>query len=108
MNQTDHDTTAEPAPASRPPIPPVLYLPAEPGASESGARVEMRQLQDGRTALLAYTALDRLARCCGPHQPWVLYRTEMLDTLRLMNPFDVVVFDQPLPEEAWHRAGETG
>lgn len=103
MNSTiDHDTTAEPGPAPRPTIPPVLYLPARPGADENGAEIEMRQLEDGRVALLAYTALDRMARCCGPHQPWVLYQTDQLDTLRVMNPFDIVVFDQPLPEELWH------
>ncbi|WP_460525543.1 SAV_915 family protein [Flindersiella endophytica] len=27
---------------------------------------------DGRTALLVYSALDRLVTNCGEHQPWVV------------------------------------
>ena len=80
-------------------VPPVLYLPCQPGATADHAEVEMRLLQDGRTALLAYTALDRLADGCGPHQSWVLYKTEELGVLRQTSPYDIVILDQPLPEE---------
>lgn len=88
--------------SERPTVPPVLYLPCRPGASEGDAEIEMRQLDDGRVALLAYTALDRLAHCCGPHQPWVLYRTEELSALRQASPYDNVVMDQELPRDLWH------
>ena len=61
--------------SQRPVIPPVVYLPCRtPG--EWGAEVEMRRTKDGRVALLAYTALDRLADCMGPHQPWILCHTD--------------------------------
>lgn len=79
-------------------IPPVMYLPASPGDGADGepAEIEMRRLLDGRVALLAYTALDRLADCCGSEQPWVLYKTDQLDELNKVSPYDVIVIDQPL------------
>lgn len=82
-------------------IPPVMYLPASPGAGADGgpAEIEMRRLLDGRVALLAYTALDRLAECCGSEQPWVLYKTDQLDELNKVSPYDIIVIDQPLPDE---------
>lgn len=90
-------------------IPPVLYLPARPGATSDHAEIELRRLVDGRVALLAYTALDRLGDGCGPDQPWVLYRTSELGVLRVMSPYDVILLDQPLPESARHQpAAETG
>jgi len=83
-------------------VPPVLYLPCEAGADEEAARIQLRRLEDGRVALFAYTALDRLGRCCGPRQPWVLYKTETLDALAAEHPFDLVVFDHEVPEELWY------
>lgn len=40
-------------------IPPVLYLTCRPGATTERAEIEMRRLEDGRVALMAYSALDR-------------------------------------------------
>lgn len=90
----------------RPVVPPVLYLPTKPDPDPEVTKIEMRELEDGRVALMAYTALDRLARCCGPHQPWVLYRTDALGELRETSPYDVIALDQPIPEELWRREGE--
>ncbi|WP_240471043.1 SAV_915 family protein [Schaalia suimastitidis] len=81
-------------------IPPVVYLPSTGASTKYGAEVELRTTQDGRTALLAYTALDRLSRCCGPHQPWVLYPTDRLGELMEACPFDVIYFDMVIPPEA--------
>lgn len=86
----------------RPVVPPVLYLPCQAAPTTDRALVEMRQLDDGCVTLMAYTALDRLAYCCGPNQPWVLYRTEALDELKQSSHFDIVAFDQPLPENLRH------
>lgn len=98
----------EPAEPTRPrgdkPVPPVLYLPVRPGSSEQSPEVEMRRLDDGRVALMVYTALDRLVGCCGPHQPWVLYRTDQLGELDRVSPYDVMAMDQPVPRELWHGA----
>lgn len=90
------------APASEPrvPLPPVVYVPCEPPASEDGDLVlELRHLADGRLALLAYSALDRLIACCGEHQPWALVPTPKLDEINEEVPFEVVALDLDLPAE---------
>lgn len=86
------------------PVPPILYLPCKAGSTTDLAMIEMRELEDGRVALMAYTALDRLARCCGTEQSWVLFKTASLGELRRESPFDVVLFDQPLPDDLRHGA----
>ncbi|MBO1753160.1 hypothetical protein J4G33_15220 [Actinotalea sp. BY-33] len=96
-----------PAPA-RPTVPPVLYLPSDGTTTASGeAQVVLRTTRDGRTALLAYTALDRLVTCCGPAQPWLLVPTEQLSAINSTQPYDVVYLDLDIPEEHRHR-GELG
>ena len=52
--------TFEPMPAATPMVPPVLYLPLSVTSTPEEQLVEIRELKDGRRALLAYTALDRL------------------------------------------------
>lgn len=92
-----------PAESGRPPIPPALYLPSTGASNTRGAEIELRQMRDGRVALLAYTALDRLARCLGPNQPWVLYPTENLDQLEAVQSYDVIYLDTPVPRNLWHQ-----
>lgn len=92
-----------PAESGRPPIPPALYLPSTGASNTRGAEIELRQMRDGRVALLAYTALDRLARCLGPNQPWVLYLTENLDQLEAVQSYDVIYLDTPVPRNLWHQ-----
>ncbi|RSN61521.1 hypothetical protein DMH01_15295 [Amycolatopsis sp. WAC 04182] len=57
-------------------------------------------MRDGRVALLAYTALDRLAAYCGATQPCVAVITAQLDELDRVTPFDVVLLDLPVPHHA--------
>ena len=92
-----------PAESGRPPIPPALYLPSTGASNTRGAEIELRQMRDGRVALLAYTALDRLARCLGPNQPWVLYPTENLGQLEAVQSYDVIYLDTPVPRNLWHQ-----
>lgn len=80
-------------------VPPILYVPLHRSTTEGDPRVEIRELKDGRMALLAYTALDRLVQLCGPHQPWILVRTAELDQIKANQPFDVVIFDLEIPEQ---------
>lgn len=77
-------------------VPPVLYVPVR-EHPEGGNYPEVKALRDGRTALLAYTALDRLADGCGASQPWVLLHTSTLGEIKQQHPFDVVAFDQTMP-----------
>lgn len=84
-------------------MPPMMYLPTSgvpADGDQAGFAVELRETQDGRRALLAYTALDRLARCCGPDQPWVLYPTDKLGHLGI--DYDVIYLDLEIPAELWH------
>jgi hypothetical protein len=77
-------------------VPPMLYLPVRPHP-EGGNFPEVRTLVDGRRALLAYTALDRLADACGENQPWVLLHVIDLAAIKAEYPFEVVAFDPRLP-----------
>ncbi len=79
-------------------VPPVLYLPVR-EHPEGGNYPEVRRLVDGRLALVAYTALDRLGDACGENQPWVLMHLADLATVKAAHPFDVVAFDPQLPAE---------
>ncbi|MDO9455157.1 SAV_915 family protein [Nocardioides sp.] len=92
-------------PTGRRAIPPVVYLPVSPApAADQGVvpLVELRRLGTGETALLAYTALDRLVDGLGPHQPWTLHETARLGEIEQRSPFDVVLFDQRVPAEVQH------
>lgn len=90
---------------TNPNLPPALYLPTGPvDPVAEGASIELRRTPDGRTALVAFTALDRLIDCCGVHQPWVLVNTEHLPKVHAANPYDVIVLDSPLPAELRHPA----
>ena len=87
-------------------VPPMLYLPTNGRGEGRFAEVEMRGMQDGRTALLAYTALDRLHTCCGAGQPWALMETARLGELEQTQPYDVIYLDMELPQELRREADE--
>ena len=84
-------------------VPPALYLPATGVPNAQGTEIELRRLRDGRMALLAYTAVDRLVKCMGPHQPWALFLTENLNDLAEKQPFDVIMLDQRIPQALWRQ-----
>ncbi|TGO05259.1 hypothetical protein SERN_1263 [Serinibacter arcticus] len=77
----------------------MLYLPLHRSSTETEPRAEIRRLRDGRTALLVYSALDRLLDLCGPNQRWILVRTPDLAELKARQPFDVVITDLAVPEQ---------
>ncbi len=79
-------------------VPPVLYLPVVEGQGQQETQFVVRTLTNGREGLLAYTALDRLAKSCGREQPWVLLPIEELERVKQAQPFDVVAFDLDVPE----------
>jgi hypothetical protein len=90
------------------PLPPVVYVPArQPGPGDSEVTLEMRALEDGRVALLVYSAVDRLVAACGEHQPWALLPTARLEELQGQDAeWDVVLLDPHLPEELRHAGDE--
>lgn len=79
--------------------PPIVYLPCSLDEHGQVAEIKMARLRDGRVALMAYSALDRLARACGDRHPWVLYDTARLEELRAMKPYDAAYLDVGLPSE---------
>jgi hypothetical protein len=82
----------------------MLYLPVR-QTDDRGPVAEIRKLADGRSTLLAYTALDRLADGCGVSQPWVVIPIEQLEEIKAAQPFDVVSLDVEVPT-AYRRGGQ--
>jgi hypothetical protein len=82
-------------------IPPVVYVPArQPAPDDTDVTLVLRELADGRVALLAYTAMDRLVAACGERQPWALVQSSRLEEMRTQGGgWDVVLLDPHLPDE---------
>lgn len=81
-------------------FPPVVYVPCNVSDPSHGElALDMRKMRDGRTALLAYSALDRLVQCCGQQQPWVVVWTAQLEDFDATQPFDVILLDVQIPPE---------
>lgn len=82
-------------------FPPVLYVPCHEHVSDpSDARVLLNNTRDGRSSLLAYSALDRLHTCMGRSQLWIVIPTSYLSALHDVAPFDLVLLDVVVPESA--------
>lgn len=79
-------------------VPPVLYVAIRTRNEGTEMAAEIRELRNGRQALLTYSSLDRLLDLAGPNQAWIVMRTDELDTLKKEQPFDVVIFDLEVPE----------
>lgn len=107
---TDEQSLEDYLQEQRAKVPPMLYLPTTGRGDGRFAEIEMRRMNDGRTALLAYTAMDRLMDLCGAAQPWVLMETARLGELEQTQPYDVIFLDMELPAEVRHPdpADETG
>lgn len=81
-------------------LPPVLYVPCvEHVADIADVEFSLRATRDGRTALLAYTALDRLRDGCGADQAWVLLPLAGLSALHREHPWDLLVLDVVVPAD---------
>lgn len=80
--------------------PPMLYIPCvREVADPADIEVVYRTTRDGRTALLVYSALDRLHRCAGDAQPWFTLPTVELQKIYEVRPFDLVLLDLVIPAE---------
>lgn len=78
-------------------VPPVLYVPIR-RTPDGGVAVVRMPMGQGRAALVAYTALDRLAKGCGEGQEWTLIFTSTLDEIKEEAHFDAVAFDVDFPD----------
>lgn len=90
--------------SERPQLPPVLYVPTGGTRPDGSTELDLRRTQDGKLALLVYTALDRLVDRCGSEQPWVVVHTAALDELNDRQAYDVIFIDLHIPAE--HRRSE--
>ena len=79
-------------------FPPVVYVPlAHATAKVEDAQLEYRVTKDGRTALLVYSALDRLHDGMGAEQPWAVFPTVQLQAFWDADHFDTVLLDLVVP-----------
>ena len=85
----------------------VAYVPSQrlrPGDTE--ATLELRNTEDGRVAMLAYSTLERLVEGCGESQPWVAVPMDRVQNLQELSGADVTLWDVPVPDEVRHTPGE--
>lgn len=84
--------------------PPVVLIPTErewPGGDE-GPDVELRELDDGSLALLAYTSLKALTEGAGPRQPYIEVLPSAIEEIRYALGADVVLWDVALDGAVQH------
>jgi hypothetical protein len=89
---------------SGPPLGDVAYVPTvrelSPGEENAVLKL-LSSTSTGQLAVLAYSSLEQLVRCCGDRQPWVAFRTQRIDALPSVTGADVLLWDEELP--AGHR-----
>ena len=80
-----------------PPMPPVVYVPCTPG-DDGISHLAYRNLDDGRVALLVYTALDRLIDLAGDVH-WALLDWDALQQAQDLQHYDIILQDIRIPED---------
>lgn len=78
-------------------VQPAYYVPCVSDA-DGQLRVTLRTTNDGRTALLVYSALDRLRAGAG-EVPWALLTLADLQQVKDETPYDVIYQDLRIPDE---------
>lgn len=77
----------------RPALPPVVYVPTSAADDPSLREVQMHTLEDGRTALFVYSAIDRLHDLYSPDVPWLLCDVATLQRVHDETPYDLLFLD---------------
>lgn len=86
---------------------PTAYVPSQRlREGDTEATLELRNTEDGRVAMLAFSSLEQLVGCCGEAQPWVALPLDRVDNLRELSGADVTLWDLELPAELRHPTGE--
>ena len=88
-----YDVSTPPADAARPTLPPVVYVPTTDEPDPATRRVLMHRVEDGRTALYTYSAIDRLHRFYLPDNSWVLCDVAALQRIHDETPYDLLFLD---------------
>lgn len=85
----------------------LIYIPCRcVQEGDQDAFLELRPLEDGRVAMLAYSSLDHLVAGCGEAQPWLAVPPRYVSEYENQSGADVVVWDTALPEELQHSSEE--
>lgn len=84
----------------------LLYVPTRPRDATDTVRLEMRTLPDGRLAVMVYTSLTQLTKCCGPRQPWMAVDDRGLSEVQALTGYDLVMVDVSIPLEPVHVADD--
>lgn len=87
----DASTPAEDG--TRQSFPPVVYVPTTSEDDPAVRRVLMHRVEDGRTALYTYSAIDRLDRFYLPGSSWVLCDVAALQRVHDETPYDLLFVD---------------
>lgn len=85
------------------PVPEHVYVPSRRARKgDQEVVLELRAMEAGGTALLAYASLGELVAHCGTGQPWIAVPFERLDNLRQLSGASMVVWDATLTEDQRH------
>lgn len=74
-------------------MPPVVYVPTTDEPDTAARRLVMHTLEDGRTALYTYSAIDRLHRYYLDGAPWVLLDVAALQRAHEAAPYELLFVD---------------
>lgn len=78
---------------TRPTMPPVVYVPTTDEDDRAARRLVMHTVEDGRTALYTYSAIDRLDRYYLEGNPWVVLDVAALQRAFEASPYDLLFVD---------------
>lgn len=74
-------------------FPPLVYVPTTGEDDPEIRRIVMHKVEDGRTALYTYSAIDRLRRYYLPEAPWVVCDVPALQRVYDETPYDLLFLD---------------
>ena len=74
-------------------FPPLVYVPTTGEEDPATRRILMHTVEDGRTALYTYSAIDRLHRYYLPKSSWVVCDVAALQRVHDETPYDLLFLD---------------
>ncbi|MQA86715.1 MAG: hypothetical protein GEV03_19300 [Streptosporangiales bacterium] len=87
----------------------VAYIPSRRvRRGDAEAMLELRNTEDGRVAMLAFSSLEQLVDGCGEAQPWVAVPIDRIEEMQRLSGADLVLWNVELSSELRHPAGKEG
>jgi len=88
-----YDVSTRSSDRTRPDFPPFVYVPTTSEDEPAARRVLMHRVEDGRTALYVYSAIDRLHDFYLPDSSWVVCDVAALQRVHDETPYDLLFLD---------------